>query len=396
MNEELKMEGVELEKAIELLTAQVNQIDEVEKISLLESVGRVTAENYFAVFDNPPFNRSPLDGYAVNSADTPNNFKVVGEECAGDFWRGNLNRGEALRIMTGAAIPNGADCVIRQEDVKVDGENVFVPKKLQHHENFCFAGEDVKRGNLIVASETKLTAAHIAILASQGFSTVKVYRRPKIAVASTGDELLNLDEKLSDGKIYNSNLFLISARLIELGFTPKILGNLPDNVEVAAKKISAEDFDLLITTGGVSVGKKDIMHDVVKKIGEKIFWRVKIKPGAPIIGWKSEKFLGMALSGNPFAAFATFELIARPIIAKISRCKDILYKRGRAVMADNFPKESRGRRFIRAKFSDGKIYLPENHQSGNLFSAVNCNCLVDIPAGTGVLEIGAEVEVVLL
>ncbi len=392
------MEGIELEQAVEILTAQVNPIDDVQKVLLLGSIGRVVAENFFAKFDNPPFNRSPLDGYALNSADTPNNFKVVAEECAGDFWTGTLQRGEALRIMTGAAIPNSADCVIRQEDVIVDGENIFVTKKLSHHENFCFAGEDVKHGTLLVAEGTKLTAAHVAILASQGFSTAKVYRRPKIAVASTGDELLNLDEKISDGKIYNSNLYLLAARLIELGLPPKILGNLPDDVEVAAKKIREveNEIDLLITTGGVSVGKKDIMHDVVKNIGEKIFWRVKMKPGSPIIGWRAEKFLGVALSGNPFAAFATFELIARPIIAKLSRRPEILYRRSRAIMADDFPKESRGRRFIRAKFDDGKIFLPNQHASGNLFSAVDCNALVDIPAGTGTLKVGTEVEVVLL
>ncbi|MBQ7197658.1 MAG: molybdopterin molybdotransferase MoeA [Selenomonadaceae bacterium] len=393
------MEGIELEQAIELLTAQVKPVDDVREVLLLGGLGSIVAENYFAKFDNPPFNRSPLDGYAVNSADTPNNFKVVGEECAGDFWRKTLKRGEALRIMTGAAIPKGTDCVVRQEDIiKVDAENIFVPKKLQHHENFCFAGEDVKSGDLIVEKGTILTAAHVAVLASQGYSLVKVYRFPSVTIASTGDELLMPYEKLAKGKIYNSNLYLLQARVIELDVALGNLGNLPDDPEVVAKKILEYDrkTDLLITTGGVSVGKKDIMHEVVKKIGEKIFWRVNMKPGAPVIGWRTENFLCLSLSGNPFAAFATFELLARPIIAKLNRRADFMYKRIKAVMADNFPKQSRGRRFIRAKFDDGKIYLPEQHASGSLFSAVDCNALVDIPAGTGALKIGDKVEVVLL
>ena len=393
------MEGIELEQAIELLTAQVKPVDDVREVLLLGGLGSIVAENYFAKFDNPPFNRSPLDGYAVNSADTPNNFKVVGEECAGDFWRKTLKRGEALRIMTGAAIPKGTDCVVRQEDIiKVDAENIFVPKKLQHHENFCFAGEDVKSGDLIVEKGTILTAAHVAVLASQGYSLVKVYRFPSVTIASTGDELLMPYEKLAKGKIYNSNLYLLQARVIELDVALGNLGNLPDDPEVVAKKILEYDrkTDLLITTGGVSVGKKDIMHEVVKKIGEKIFWRVNMKPGAPVIGWRTENFLALSLSGNPFAAFATFELLARPIIAKLNRRADFMYKRIKAVMADNFPKQSRGRRFIRAKFDDGKIYLPEQHASGSLFSAVYCNALVDIPAGTGALKIGDKVEVVLL
>ena len=392
------MEGITFEQAIELLTANTKEIFDAEEVSLIDSVGRVAAENYFASFDNPPFNRSPLDGYALNSAETPGKFKVIGEECAGDFFAGKIQSGEALRIMTGAAIPNGADCVIRQEDVTFDGEKISVPYKLNHHENFCFAGEDIKTGSLLVECGTKLTAAHVAVLASQGVSVVKVYRRPRIAIASTGDELIKPGEKISAGKIYNSNLYLLAVRLIELGFTPKILGNLPDDIDTCSEKIFSlrDEIDLLITTGGVSVGKKDIMHDVVAKIGERIFWRVLMKPGAPVIGWTCGKFLGIALSGNPFAAYATFELLARPVLAKLSHRTEIFYKRSRGVLANDFPKKSFGRRFIRAKFDGEKIFLPNRHESGALYSAVGCNAFVDIPAGSDALKAGDEVEIILL
>ena len=393
------MEGVTFEQAIELLTENAKEISEIEEISLINSVGRVISEDYFAKFDNPPFDRSPLDGFALKSEDTtaPRRLKVIGEECAGDFFSGEINSGECLRIMTGAAMPKGSDCVIRQEDVTFDGENIFVTQNLKHHENYCFAGEDIKVNSLLIAKNTRITAAHAAILASQGVANVKVYRKPRIAVATTGDELLLPHEKLSAGKIYDSNLFLIAARLIEMGFEPKILGNLPDNDACADKIFNLRnEIDLLITTGGVSVGKKDIMHDVVKKIGEKIFWRVLIKPGAPIIGWKCENFLGISLSGNPFAAYATFELLARPVLAKISRRADILYKKSRGILADDFPKKSFGRRFIRGKFENGKIFLPNRHESGSLYSAVGCNALVDIPAGSDKLSAGSEVEIILL
>lgn len=391
------MNGVTFEQAIELLTANSNEILDSEEISLINSVGRVISEDYFAIFDNPPFDRSPLDGFALKSEDTtaPRSLKVIGEECAGDFFIGEIKSGECLRIMTGAAMPKGSDCVIRQEDVDFDGENIFITQKLAHHENYCFAGEDIKANSLLVAKNSTLTAAHVAVLASQGISKVKVYRKPRIAVASTGDELINPDEKLSAGKIYNSNLFLIASRLIEMGFEPKILGILPDNAENCSKILSELEIDLLITTGGVSVGKKDIMHDVVKKIGEKIFWRVLIKPGAPFIGWKCENFLGIALSGNPFAAYATFELLVRPVLAKISR-KNVMYRRNRGILADEFPKKSFGRRFIRAKLENGKIYLPIRHESGSLYSAVGCNALIDIPAGSDALKAGTEVEIIEL
>ena len=203
---------------------------------------------------------------------------------------------------------------------------------------------------------------------------------------------------MAAGKIHNSNLYLLSARLIELGFKPKVLGNLPDDAEICATRLRSlrGEIDLLITTGGVSVGKRDIMHDVVKRIGDRIFWRVMIKPGAPVIGWTCENFLGISLSGNPFAAYATFELLTRPVLAKLSSRAEIMYGRGRGMLADDFPKKSLGRRFIRAKFDGEKIFLPSQHESGSLFSAVGCNCLIDIPAGNDALHIGDEVEVILL
>ena len=393
------MEGITFEQAIDILATNSREISDVEEVFLMKSLGNVAAQDYFATFDNPPFNRSPLDGYALKSSDTntPKSLKVIGEECAGDFFSGEIKSGEALRIMTGAAMPKGSDCVIRQEDVTFDGENITFSQKLSPYENFCFAGEDIKSGSLLVAKNTKLTAAHVAILASQGVNSVKIYRKPIVAVASTGDELIKPGEKLTLGKIYNSNLYLIASRLLEMGFEPKILGNFPDNDFFAEEIYNLRnEIDLLITTGGVSVGKKDIMHDVVKKIGEKLFWRVLIKPGAPVIGWKCGNFLGLALSGNPFAAYATFELLARPVLAKISRRADVLYKKSRGILADNFPKKSLGRRFIRAKFDNGKIFLPKRHESGALYSAVGCNCLVDIPAGSDALKAGNEVEIILL
>ena len=392
------MEGVTFERAIELLTDAAQAIDDTEDVALIESVGRVAAQTYCATFDNPPFDRSPLDGYALKSTETPGKFKVVGEECAGDFFAGEIHGGEALRIMTGAPMPASSDCVVRQEDVTLDGDAVAVPFKLKHHENFCFAGEDIKAGARLVEQGTKLTAAHVAVLASQGVEAVKVYRRPKIALASTGDELIAPGQKLSAGKIYNSNLYLLAARLLELGFAPKILGNLPDDADICADKLSAlrSAVDLLITTGGVSVGKRDIMHEVVAKIGRRIFWRVLMKPGAPAIGWTCGNFLGVALSGNPFAAYATFELLTRPVLAKLDRRADVMYRRNRGILADDFPKKSFGRRFIRARVDGERVFLPARHESGALYSAIGCNAFVDIPAGSDVLKAGDEVETILL
>ena len=387
-----------LEESIDILLSNVKAIDDAEEVDLLKAVGRVSAEVIKAKFNNPPFDRSPLDGYAINSAQTPGKFQIVGEECAGDFFEGELKFHEALRIMTGAAIPKGADCVIRQEDVTVDGNVLNVPYALKHHDNYCFAGEDVKAGITLIESGQVLNATHIAVLASQGFSKVKVKCLPRIAIASTGDELVMPDVELKAGKIYNSNLYLIAARLKELGFDAEVIGILPDDAANAAEVINNHKYDtnLFITTGGVSVGKKDIMHDVVKNVGERLFWRVKMKPGAPAIGYKVSNMLGIALSGNPFAAYATFEMLTRPVLAKLSGRDDIIYRRVEGVLRDNFPKVSKGRRFIRAHYNAGEVTLPEQHASGSIFSVTGCNAFVDIPAGSDKLSAGTKVEVVIL
>ena len=349
-------------------------------------------------------------------------------------------------------MPEGSDCVIRQEDVTTDGDNVFVPYALKAHENYCFAGEDVKVGQLLVKGKTKLRAAHIAIFAAQGANKIKCFRRPRITFATTGNELQSVESRLNEFEfettmpsvyegsqlyldkqtdsqpinqdtslgicckprntmqsvgsktfvpttIYNSNLYLIASRLKELGFEPNILGNLPDDADECAKKIlmHQNETDLLITTGGVSVGKKDIMHDVVKKLGTRLFWRVEMKPGAPAIGWKGHGgFIGIALSGNPFAALATFELLARPVLAKLSHCEELRCRRKRGILVNGFEKSSPGRRLIRARVDDGRVYLPERHESGVLYSAIDCNAFVDIPAGSKQLSAGEEVEIILL
>ena len=400
------MELLELEHAVEVLLPYV-KTPQTERVPLMEAAGRTAAEDVYAAISNPPFDRSPLDGYtfaaacvAGATAERPVRLRVVGEECAGEFYAGTVGAGETVRIMTGGAIPAGCDCVIRQEDVREDGDAILVPFPLRAHENYCDAGEDVRAGTHIIRKGQTLRAADLAVLASQGHTEAAVYRRPRVAVASTGDELLPPGEALRPGKIYNSNLFLIAARLKELGLDPVVLGILPDDVEEAAREIAAhaEGIDLFLTTGGVSVGKKDIMHGVVPALGaERLFWRVCMKPGAPAIAYTRGAMLGIALSGNPFAAYATFELMARPVLARLSGRSEVLPVRRRAVLADAFPKDCPGRRFLRARIeADGRVSLPDQHESGTLFSAAGCNAFVDVPAGTKPLPAGTEVDIVVL
>ena len=399
------MQDLSLEKAVELLKEHCQRVTAVEEVPLLSALGRILAEDYVAAFDNPPFDRSPLDGYtfaagstAGHSAENPATFKIIGEECAGDFFDQAVPAGSALRIMTGGAIPKGCNCVVRQEDVTAEGDKLTVPFSIEPYTNYCYAGEDIKQGTKLAKKGTKLTAAHIGVLASQGFATVKVLGSVRVAIASTGDELLQPGQPLAPGKIYNSNLYLLASRLQELGFNPEIVGILPDDVDEAAKVIAGykDRVDVFLTTGGVSVGKKDIMHGVVEQVGSRLFWRVSMKPGGPALAYTMGETLGIALSGNPFAAYATFELIAVPILSQISGNVKILPERMQAVLTDAFPKVSRGRRFIRGYYENGKVRLPEQHASGSLFSVVGCNAFVDIPAGSGKLAKETEVDIVRL
>ena len=401
------MQDIELEQAVEVLLAHTVPVAEMERVPLLDAVGRVASEDIKAGFDNPPFDRSPLDGYTFAAAstrdataDSPVTLRVIGEECAGAFFDGAVGTGECVRIMTGGAIPKGCDCVVRQEDVQEDGARIHVPFTSKPYENYCYAGEDIKKNTVLIRQGQRIRAAHLAVLASEGYGDVLVHRRVRVAVASTGDELLQPGEPLRPGKIYNSNLYLLAGRLKELGAEVTVLGSVSDDIEKAAEVIAsyADKVDLFLTSGGVSVGKKDIMHGVVPALGaERLFWRVCMKPGAPAIAYTRGKMLGIALSGNPFAAFATFELMAKPALLRLAGQTDVLPARRRAVLADAFPKACLGRRFLRARVeADGRISLPDQHESGSLFSAAGCDAFVDVPAGTKPLAAGTEVEIVIL
>ncbi|MBR3457079.1 MAG: molybdopterin molybdotransferase MoeA [Selenomonadaceae bacterium] len=402
------MEGIELEQAVELLLEKAIAPKETEEVALLEALGRTLAEDMRAAFDNPPFDRSPLDGYAIIASDTvhatkktPARLHIIGEECAGDFFAGVVKPGEALRIMTGGAMPKGTDAVIRQEDVSVKDKFVEIPYELRRHENYCFAGEDIKKGALLIRQGEVLDAPRIGVLASQGHAKVTVFRRPRIVLGNTGDELLHPGEPLSPGKIYNSNLYLLAARLQELGAETRNLDIIPDDPKEAADKLRLHlDWsDLLITTGGVSVGKKDIMHEVASLLpAQRIFWKVQMKPGYPLLAYETGNALGLALSGNPFAAYTTFELIARPLIDHLAGHAPRSFPRLEATLKDAFPKASHGRRFIRAHYdtAEGTAAIPGQHSSGSLFSAVGCNAFIDLPPGTGKLNPGDKVDILLL
>lgn len=397
----------EIEEAVSLLIEQATAQQETENCPLINALGRIVSEDLYAPVSQPPFDRSPLDGYAVRSADikgaketTPVTLQVEAEVMAGEVAKKAVTQGTAIRIMTGAPIPEGADCVIRQEDTDYGEETVQIYKELKPHANICDAGEDYKQGTCVISKGTKLDAVTVGVIASMGYQEIPVLRRVKIALFNTGDEIVEPGTQLTPGKIYNTNGCLISARLAELGMMPVFVKTVKDSAEdmVLAVKTCIDEADCIITTGGVSVGKKDIMHDTLKMLGaRRLFWKVSAKPGTPVLASIYKGKLLISLSGNPFAAMTNLELLVHPVLAKMSGDESITPVRKAAVMDCDFKKSSPTRRFVRAFYDDGRITLPKGrHVSGVLASMAGCNCLIDIPAGTDGLQTGDAVNAVIM
>ena len=387
------MEGISVEQAMEQILQYTPVINETEEVELNKAGGRILAQDMVAEFNNPPFDRSPVDGYACKAEDLagassehPVKLKVMEEIDAGQYSERVMESGQAVRIMTGAAIPKGCDCCIFQEDTDYGEETVEIYREVKQWDNYCFAGEDFKKGTTLLKKGTHIGYVEAAVLAGMGAAKVPVYRRPKVVLLTTGDEVVEPGNPLPAGKIYNSNMTMLSARMMELGIEPFYMEAVKDNPQVMAEKIKeiAEQADMIITTGGVSVGKKDIMHESIRLIdAERIFWRVNMKPGMPTLFSVYENASGgkvpvISLSGNPFGVAVTIELLIRPALEKMMQNPAIGLKEVTGVMADDFMKGIKGRRFIRAYWENGRFHLPNGlHSNGVLSSMAGCNCLID-------------------
>ena len=395
---------LEIEEARALLCGRVRPITGTEAVPLEESLGRCLAEDIRADYDQPPFDRSPLDGYAVKGTETlsadrdhPVQLKVVGRVYAGEVFTGVLGPREAVRIMTGAPIPAGADTVIRQEDTDLGMGSVSIYAGQPPYKNYCYQGEDYKRGDLLVRRGQRVSAGVLAALASLGKSRVQVLRHPRVAVFATGDELMQPGSPLKPGKIYDSNRSYICGRLAEFGIRPVRTGHIADDAAVMAAEIRAlaGQADLVITTGGVSVGEKDIMHEVIDILGaEQLFWKVKIKPGSPTLAFTYQGLPVLALSGNPFGAIANFELLARPMLQVLTGDPRIALRPRQLTLEDELHKGAGMRRFLRGIAEGEGVRLSQGLQvSGAIRAMVDCNCLVEIPAGSEGAVRGARVTV---
>jgi molybdopterin molybdotransferase len=401
------MGRIALEAALELVLSKAAPITETQCLPLREALGFVAGEAVFAPRDDPPFNKSPLDGFALRSADTaeasetePVRLRIAGTLYAGAVHGTPLLSGEALRLMTGSPMPEGSDAMLPKEDVQEDGDEALISRAVKKHENYIFQGEGIQRGQLLVGQDERLNFARLGILACMGLDTVRVFRPLKIGILCTGDELVQPGKPLPPGKIYNNNGVLLPARLEELGFHTKILPAMADEAQEVAAAIAAsmDDLDLLITTGAVSVGDKDIMRPVFDLLGaETLFWRMDFRPGGTMLCGMYRGKLLLCLSGNPSSAMIGLELLVRPVLAKLSKRSDLGVKRLQCRLKEPCSKAGGVRRLVRARLESDVsgalplISFPENRSSSRLFALRDSNCFVDIPAGSGALPEGSIV-----
>ena len=402
---------IALEEALEILNKNTKALKS-EVVSIKDSLKRVLYGDVKSKINNPPFNKSVFDGYAFKSEDSkgtskenPIELKIVDEIFAGDFSEIEIKSGEAVRIMTGAPIPVGADCVLKQEETERHGDLVKIFKEMKSNENISFMGEDIKSGETLIKKGKRLDYADLGIMASSGISEVTVYKKPRVSIISTGDEVCDINTTLKPGKIYDSNLYSLSGRIEELGYHVLSMEHVGDNILKIGEAIEKafEKSDIVFTTGGASVGEKDLMQKVSESIGfEKLFWKIKIKPGSAVVCSKREEKILISLSGNPNAALTTFELLGKSVLKKLEgEEENINIKREKGILMDSFNKKSPQRRFLRGNIiydeKGAKVYITQiKSGNGKLSSLLNANCLIEIEKRNEGLNRGEVVNIIKL
>lgn len=396
---------ISLEQALNILMDHVTH-GKTERKTLEDCLGLVLSEDVYALLDMPPFSRSAQDGYALCSKDSigatgenPVKLKVTGKIYAGDHLDVQVRPGEAVRIMTGAMVPAGADCVLRQEDTDEGEDVVQIYKEVEPGCSICFKGEEYKKGHTLLHAGTKIDAAALAVASGNGIMELPVYERVKAAVVSSGSEVVEPGTPLTPGKIYNTNTIYMKARLSQLGAKVMMTRTVGDDLEVMAEalKEAADQAELVVTTGGVSVGQKDLTEEALLSIGAEIlFHGIAIKPGMPTLAAEKDGVLFIGLSGNPFSAAIPFEMFVREILSLKMGDPDLKLRRETLTAVTGFSKNSRRRRFLRGKAEGKEVWLPDQQANGQMRSMVGCNCLIEIPAGSGPVKAGDKVEVLWL
>jgi molybdopterin molybdotransferase len=382
----------------------------VEKVGLLQTLGRVLGEDIVAARDNPPWDNSAMDGFAVRWEDIrqqhaitkPVVLKVIEDVPAGKAATKTVGPGEAIRIMTGAPVPKGADTVVKVEETDPSPDSVRIFKEVERGGNIRPQGEDVKKGERIIAKGTQIRPAESGMLAILARALVLVYQQPRVAILSTGDELADLDERFDEDKIVNSNSYGIAAAVQEAGGIPILLGIAKDQPSALKEKIThGLNADILVLSGGVSMGDYDFTKAVFKELGAEMhFWSLAIRPGQPLAFGKIQGRLAFGLPGNPVSSMVTFEQLVRPAMLKMAGHRTYGRPVVQAAFQEKFSKKPDRRHFLRGLLSreHGRLVVRTTgpQGSGILTSMVKANALIDVPEDVERLNPGDLVNVQVL
>lgn len=392
---------------------------EPERVPILQALGRVLTEDVVSDLEVPPFANSAMDGYAVRAEDirgasrqNPITLRVIADQAAGYEPTATVIPGTAIRIMTGAVLPPGADTVVRFEETSEsvgqkatgkDRDRVEILREAAHGDNVRAAGEDIRKGQTVLRKGAVVRSPEVGLLASLGHSEILVHRRPRVAILATGDELVGIDEPVTPGKIRNSNEFANAAAVVQAGGVPIQLGIARDNIDDLTRKLRAgldAHVDLLLTSAGVSVGDYDIVKDVFNREGEMHFWQVAMKPGKPLAFGVIAGVPILGLPGNPVSANMSFEVFARPSILTMLGKTRFERPSVEAVLQERVENSAGRRNYIRVtvdKTPVGYVARTTGEQgSGVLMSLVKANGLLVLPETGPALEPGARVRVYML
>ena len=373
-----------------------------EKVPVKDALNRVISDRITAKFDVPNFDKSPYDGYSIRGEDTQNAtrenpviLKIIEEIPAGHYPQKNIQKGEAAKILTGGAVPKGANVNLKFEETEFDENYVKIFSPIEPNKDIIKAGEDTKKGSILVEQGDVLTPGVLGQISSQGIEFVNVYKKPLIGIGVTGSELLNSKEELTPGKIFETNSITFKGIFQNLGFEVKIYDIIPDEEEKIKKFIdeSINEVDILVTTGGASVGDYDYAVSTLQDLGgEVLFWKTAMKPGGSIVAssYKNKTILG--LSGNPGAAILGMYRVCLPYLKKLLGRRELFSKTIDVILKEDVNKKSPRVRILRGylEFINGKVYFAEKSFQGNgiLSSFIECDCFAEIPAGSYEVKAG--------
>jgi molybdopterin molybdotransferase len=398
-----------VEEALEQILAQITPLPSVQ-VPLSEALGLVLAEDIVAQEDIPPFTNSAMDGFALLSKDSrpregkPPRLRVTGTVAAGYVADHAVQEGTAMRIMTGAPVPPGADSVIQVELTRSEGpqsEWVEILEEVAPGNNIRPAGEDMRRGQTVLTRGSEIGAWEIGVLATLGYASVPVIRRPRVAILATGDEIIDVGEPLRPGKIRNSNSYLLEAAARQAGAEAVRLGVASDTVEsLRAKFQEAIKYDLILTSGGVSVGDFDLVKQIMMEQGEIHFWRINMRPGKPVAFGHIGHVPLLGLPGNPVSTSVTFQLFGRPIIRKLLGASRLLKPMVEVIVEDGVGERTMRRHYVRASVRwDGKHFIARttgNQGSHIMTSLLHANALVVVPEGGVEVRAGDKAQAIML